>query len=108
MGHHCCFPVNFVKFSEKVFSEYLQANTSILCTGNKDPFETVRKHLLSVAMVSRAWTRHYPTKEEISCSTSNNNWDAQPGIKRHEHKHKEISDKHLNHVKDGLYKMTPC
>ena len=83
----------------------LFANASILSTRNNNAYEIVGNYQLSIAMVSRAWIRDYPTKEEISYSASNDNWDTQPSIESHKRKHKEISDKHLNHVKDGLYEM---
>ena len=50
------FSCEFCEIDQKsCFTEYIQANASILSTGNNDLFEIVKKYLLPFAIVYRAW-----------------------------------------------------
>lgn len=52
--------------------------------------------------------RAFPTEEEIAKARSDDDWNAQVYVVRHEDQHEEVTDGYLDHVKDGLQDMTPA
>ena len=96
------FSCEFCEIDQKsCFTEYIQANASILSTGNNDLFEIVKKISTSICNHLQSVNLALSDPRGISYFASTDNWDRQRSIERHKRKHKEISEKHLNHVTDG-------